>query len=79
MKALRVLELTGPAGVRVVEVADPDPDGEVLVEVRAAGISFPDLLRSQGLYQEKSEPPFTLGAEFAGVVRQAPELSLIHI
>lgn len=75
MKALRVLELTGPAGVRVVEVADPDPDGEVLVEVRAAGISFPDLLRSQGLYQEKSEPPFTLGAEFAGVVRQAPERS----
>lgn len=73
MRALRVLELTGPEGVAVAEVPEPEAgDGEVLVAVHATGISFPDLLRSQGLYQDRSDPPFTLGGEFAGVVQSAP-------
>ncbi|MDQ6773310.1 MAG: NADPH:quinone oxidoreductase family protein [Candidatus Dormibacteraeota bacterium] len=73
MRALRVIETTGLAGVRVVETEPPaaDPDG-VLIEVRSAGLSFPDLLLSKGLYQMRPELPFTLGVEAAGVVRQAP-------
>jgi NADPH:quinone reductase len=74
MRALQVTELTGPAGVRVVDVAEPTtPAGGILVEVHAVGLSFPDLLRSQGLYQERSDPPYTLGAELAGVVIEAAQ------
>ena len=57
----------------------PEPTAEgpfgpqVLVEVHAVGISFPDLLLSKGEYQLKPELPFTLGVDFAGVVRSAPD------
>jgi NADPH:quinone reductase len=75
VRALTVTELSGPAGVRVTDAPEPLSGDGVLVDVRAAGISFPDLLRSQGLYQEKSEPPFILGGEFAGVVSAASDRS----
>jgi NADPH2:quinone reductase len=72
MRALQVTETVGPAGVRVSEVDPPAvPDGGVLIEVRTCGLSFPDLLLSQGKYQLRPEPPFTLGVEAAGVVREA--------
>jgi NADPH2:quinone reductase len=71
MRAVQVQELSGPDGVRVADV--PEPEGELLVDVRAAGISFPDLLLSRGQYQLKPDPPFTLGSEAAGLVRSAPE------
>jgi NADPH2:quinone reductase len=45
----------------------------VLIDVRAAGISYPDLLLSRGEYQLRQEPPFTLGQECAGIVVAAPE------
>ena len=54
----------------------PDPvptDGQVLVEVHAAGVTFPDVLLTRGQYQLKPDPPFTPGSEVAGVVRSAPE------
>jgi NADPH2:quinone reductase len=44
-----------------------------VVEVKAVGVSFPDLLLSRGEYQMKPEPPFQLGVDFAGVVRTAPD------
>lgn len=73
MRAVRVTRLEGPGGVDVVDIPEPAPsDGEVVVDVHAVGVSFPDLLLSAGKYQLKPEPPFTLGADFAGVVRQAP-------
>ena len=72
MRAARVLRLDGPSGVDVVEIDEPVPaDGELLVDVHATGLAFPDLLLSQGKYQHKPEPPFTLGVDFAGVVRTA--------
>jgi NADPH2:quinone reductase len=43
--------------------------GQVLVEVMAAGVNFPDVLIIQGKYQFKPELPFTPGSELAGVVR----------
>ena len=72
MRAAQVRELTGPDGVEVAEVDEPTAGENVLVEVKAAGISFPDLLMSKGEYQIKSPAPFTLGVEGAGVVRSAP-------
>jgi NADPH:quinone reductase len=76
MRAAVVTRLAGPDAVTVMEVPQPSPaPGEVLVEVHAAGISFPDLLLSQGRYQIRREPPFTLGVECTGVVREAPPAS----
>ena len=74
MKAAQVTELSGPDGVRVVELEEPAADGgNLLVDVHAAGVCFPDLLQTRGEYQLKPEPPFTLGTELAGVVRGAPD------
>jgi NADPH2:quinone reductase len=74
MRALQVSSLVGPRGVEVAEVPEPTPaDGDVVVEVKAVGVSFPDLLLSRGDYQMKPEPPFQLGVDFAGVVRSAPD------
>ena len=73
MRAIQVVERTGPDGVRVRQIPEPGrrPD-EVLVQVRAAGVTFPDLLISHGKYQESPDLPFVLGGEFAGIVREAP-------
>jgi NADPH2:quinone reductase len=73
MKAVQVTQLTGPDDIAVAEVEVPRVDGAMTVEVRAAGISFPDLLMTRGLYQYKPELPFVLGSEPAGVVVAAPE------
>jgi len=76
VRSVQVTSPDGPDGVRVTEVPEPTRrDGEVLVEVRALGISWPDLLLTRGEYQLKPEPPFQLGVDFAGVVREAPEES----
>jgi len=71
MRAVRVHELTGPSALRVDEVPDPKVGtGQVLIEVRAAGVNFPDVLLSRGLYQFKPTPPFSPGGECAGIVRE---------
>lgn len=44
----------------------------MLLDVRAIGINFPDLLATQGHYQHKPELPFVPGCEIAGVIRAAP-------
>ena len=72
MRAVQVHELTGPDDVVVTDVDEPQVEGAMTVEVRAAGISFPDLLMTRGQYQYKPDPPFTLGSEAAGVVVAAP-------
>lgn len=74
MRAVQISRLDGPSAVELVEAAEPRPGADqVLVEVHAAGVSFPDVLQSRGLYQYKPDLPFVPGAEVAGVVRSAPE------
>ncbi|WP_110180895.1 NADPH:quinone oxidoreductase family protein [Nocardioides solisilvae] len=69
MRALQVVTTTGPSGVELREVPDAVAGpGQVLVEVHAVGVSFPDLLLSKGEYQLKPETPFTLGVDLAGRV-----------
>lgn len=71
MRALQVTTEDGPDAVAVAEV--PEPDGELVVAVRAAGVSFPDLLMTRGEYQVRQPLPFTLGWEAAGDVIRASE------
>lgn len=72
MRALQVEKTIGPDGIRLAEVPEPEAGDGLLVEVHAAGVTFPDLLLSRGLYQYKPDPPFVPGNEIAGVVRAAP-------
>lgn len=71
MRALRLESLDGPDGLRLVECPEPR-DGDVVIDVRAAGVSFPDLLVTRGAYQAKPPLPAILGLEVAGIVRSAP-------
>ena len=74
MRSVQVVRLEGPSGVEVVQADEPTAgDGEVLVEVRALGVAWPDLLLSRGEYQVKPELPFQLGVDVAGTVAEAPE------
>jgi len=75
MRALWVEALAPDyAGCVLKETPTPDPGpGEVLVEVRAAAVNFPDLLQTRGEYQHKPPLPFTPGMEMAGVVAKVGE------
>lgn len=76
MRAAQVTRLEGPLSVEINEIDEPTEEGifgpQILVDVHAVGVSFPDLLMSKGEYQLKPPVPFTLGVDFAGVVRSAP-------
>jgi NADPH:quinone reductase len=70
MRAWRVHELGEPSEVLSLdEVEQPTPgEGQVLVQVRAAALNFPDVLVVQGKYQERPALPFTPGVELCGEV-----------
>ncbi len=69
MRALVCNEIGSFEDLAIEAVDDPTPgDGEVLIDVAAAGINFPDLLIVRGQYQFKPPPPFVPGGECAGVV-----------
>ncbi|HTE55811.1 MAG TPA: NADPH:quinone oxidoreductase family protein [Kofleriaceae bacterium] len=69
MRAVRCHELVGPQGLRVDEVPDPQPGaGQIAIQVRAAGVNFPDVLLTRGKYQFKPPLPFSPGGEASGVV-----------
>jgi NADPH2:quinone reductase len=70
MRAVRIHDSSGPKGLQIDTIDDPKPvAGEVLVEVRAAGLNFPDVLLSYGKYQFKPATPFSPGGEASGVVK----------
>lgn len=72
MKALMCNAFGPIADLVLSEVAEPVPGPrQVLIEVRAAALNFPDALMVQGLYQIKPALPFAPGAEVAGVVKAA--------
>ncbi|OZD65809.1 NADPH:quinone oxidoreductase family protein [Rhodococcus sp. 06-1460-1B] len=73
MRAVQISSLDGPDSVTVADIDEPTArDGSVVIEVRAAGVAFPDALLTRGLYQYKPELPFVPGSEIAGIVRSAP-------
>ncbi len=72
MRVQRIESLDGPDGLRPADIPEPAGDGQVVIAVNAAGVSFPDVLMSRGLYQTKPPLPFVPGVEVAGTVRSAP-------
>ena len=80
MRAIQIAELSGPDGaLREVDLPEPEPShplspgSGVVVDVHAAGVSFPEVLQTRGEYQLGPELPFVPGSEVGGVVRSAPE------
>src|SRR3954471_9457281 len=69
MRAIQIVELGGPESLQLVDIDEPSGEG-VKIDVRAAGVSFPEVLQSRGLYQLKPELPFVPGSEVAGTVRE---------
>jgi len=79
MRAIQIVEESGPdSALALVELPEPEashmltPGEGVVVEVHAAGVSFPELLQTRGEYQMKPPLPFVPGSEVAGVVLGAP-------
>ncbi|MET3965603.1 MULTISPECIES: NADPH:quinone oxidoreductase family protein [Bradyrhizobium] len=69
MKAVLCKSFTGPADLRLGEIATPRPAGdEILIDVHAASVSFMDQLLVSGLYQMRPATPFVPGTEASGVV-----------
>lgn len=69
MKAVVCKEFGPPEQLVVEDHPDPTPGpGQVLVEVKAAAVTFPDTLMLEDKYQFKAEPPYVPGGEVAGVV-----------
>ena len=75
MRAVQITSLDGPRAVELKDVPEPEanhmlsPGAGVVVDVAAAGVSFPEVLQTRGQYQFKPELPFVPGAEVAGTVR----------
>jgi NADPH2:quinone reductase len=80
MRAIQITNLNGPdEALELVDIPEPElshmltPGSGVLVDVQAAGVSFPEVLQSRGEYQFKPDLPFVPGSEVGGIVRSAPE------
>ncbi len=80
MRAVQIARLTGPdEALEWVELPEPEashmltPGSGVVIDVAAAGVSFPEVLQTRGEYQLKPPLPFVPGSEVAGIVRSAPE------
>jgi NADPH2:quinone reductase len=70
MRAVLCKEFGPPESLVLEEVDDPTPSGgQVVLDVEACAVNFPDVLIIQDKYQFKPPLPFSPGAEVAGVVR----------
>ncbi len=71
MKAIVCKQFGPPSSLVLDDIESPKPgEKEVVVQVKACGVNFPDTLIIQGLYQFKPELPFTPGSDIAGVVKE---------
>jgi NADPH2:quinone reductase len=72
MKALLCTAFGPLEHLAIREIASPRPGSrQVLIDVKAASLNFPDVLMVQGIYQVKPPLPFSPGTEIAGVVVEA--------
>ena len=69
MKALLSKAVGGPSTLVLEDLPDPTPgEGEVVLDVKAVGVNYPDVLIIEDKYQFKPARPFAPGGELAGMV-----------
>jgi NADPH2:quinone reductase len=74
MRALICKQYGTAENLAIEQAEEPVPGpGQVLVDIKAAGLNFPDLLSIAGKYQVRTEPPFIPGIEAAGTVKSLGE------
>ena len=74
MRALRTHQTGGPETLTLDEIDAPTPGkGQVLVDVKACAINYPDTLMIRDLYQFRPERPYSPGGEISGVVEAVGE------
>src|SRR3954470_5873320 len=80
MRAVQIRDLSGPeSALAEADIPEPEPShpltpgSGVVIDVHAAGVSFPEVLQTRGEYQIQPDLPFVPGSEVAGTVRSAPE------
>ena len=74
MRAIEVTKSGGAEVLQVVEKPRPKPGpGQILIEVKAAGINFADIMAREGKYPAAPPPPFVPGMEAAGIVAAVGE------
>jgi len=74
MKAILCKSYGPPENLVLEEVSSPKPGkGQLLLELKACGVNFPDTLIIQGKYQFKPDPPFSPGGDVAGIVKEVGE------
>lgn len=74
MKAIVCNEFSSVENLKLTEVNNPQAGpGQVVINVEAAGVNFPDGLLVQGLYQMKPATPFIPGSEVAGTITEVGE------
>ncbi|HWS67356.1 MAG TPA: zinc-binding dehydrogenase [Steroidobacteraceae bacterium] len=70
MKVVEVPEFGGPQVLTIIERPTPSPaKGTLLIEVKAAGVNYSDVMARSGFYPQIPRAPFALGFEVAGVVK----------
>jgi NADPH2:quinone reductase len=70
MKFIEASKFGGPEVLTVVEAPTPTPtEGALLVEVKAAGVNYADIMARSGFYPQVPKAPFPVGFEIAGVVK----------
>jgi NADPH2:quinone reductase len=75
MQAILCRAYGQPKDLVMAEAPDPQAGpGQVVIDVHAAGVNFPDVLLVQGLYQVKPPLPFSPGVEVAGIVSEVGEV-----
>lgn len=71
MKSIVVPQYGGPEVLELQEVTIPEPrNGEVRVQVKAAGMNYADIMQREGLYPGGPKPPYGAGFEVAGVIEK---------
>ncbi|MEH6758468.1 MAG: NADPH:quinone oxidoreductase family protein [Parasphingorhabdus sp.] len=71
MKALMSTKVGGPDSLEMLEVDNPVAgEGQVVIDVKACAINYPDVLIIQDLYQFKPPRPFAPGSEVSGVIAE---------
>ncbi len=73
MRAVHITSLAGPTAIEVVEIDEPTAGADsVIIDVRVAGVAYPEVAQTRGRYHLRRTLPFVPGTEVAGTVRSAP-------
>jgi NADPH2:quinone reductase len=74
MKFVEIPEFGGPQVLTLMEKPTPSPaTGTLLIEVKAAGVNYADVMARSGFYPQVPRAPFAMGFEVAGVVKAVGE------